>query len=629
MKKYRVVAIAILICTVLVEATCNGKNETVEVPATASYRDTALPVEERVEDLLSLMTLKEKVAQMAQAVIYRASPQDTKTWALGSILSGGGDHPRSGISAKDWLDHCNEYQKAAISTRLGIPLLYGIDSVHGCAKMGGATVFPHNIGLGAANDPELVERIGRITATETAAGGIHWNFSPCIAVSRDERWGRAYESYSESPGIVARLGSAYVRGHEAGRLSDRETIASCPKHYFADGGAEWGTSPHGIDRGNSSLPEDELRRIHLAPYIAAMKENPATVMISFSSIHNEKMHSNKQWIDVLRSELGFTGLIVSDWAGHTEIDGPDKFAQAINAGIDMIMIPEDYQLFITEVVGNVEDGTISITRIDEAVRRILTLKFEMGLFENPFADDSLIPLVGSDEHMAVARDAVRKSLVLLENKNTVLPLSANSTIALVGTKAKDLGALCGGWTIYWGGYSEYETLHPWLEQNSARAVANNERVNGMDLLTAFTERRGSTSILYSEDGSDITGADCAVVVVGEKPYTEMTGDTDSLALSKLDIDRVRTAKGQGLPVVVVVISGRPLILDSILPYCDAVVAAWLPGSMAGPGIADVLFGDYNFTGKLSVTWPESMDQLPINVGDGKEGLYPFGYGLSY
>ena len=325
MKRYKVIPLAILICTVLVEATCNGKNETVEVPATASYRDTALPVEERVEDLLSRMTLKEKVAQMAQAVIYRASPQDTKTWALGSILSGGGDHPRSGISAKDWLDHCNEYQKAAISTRLGIPLLYGIDSVHGCAKMGGATVFPHNIGLGAANDPELVERIGRITATETAAGGIHWNFSPCIAVSRDERWGRAYESYSESPGIVARLGSAYVRGHEAGRLSDRETIASCPKHYFADGGAEWGTSPHGIDRGNSSLPEDELRRIHLAPYIAAMKENPATVMISFSSIHNEKMHSNKQWIDVLRSELGFTGLIVSDWAGHTEIDGPDKF----------------------------------------------------------------------------------------------------------------------------------------------------------------------------------------------------------------------------------------------------------------------------------------------------------------
>lgn len=629
MKKHLIIAVSLFFIFGMLQAACTGKMDEAEVPGDVPYRNPEIAVADRVEDLLSRMTLEEKIAQMAQAVIYRASPQDTKKFALGSILSGGGDHPNTGLSARDWLDHCNEYQKAALSTRLGIPILYGIDAVHGCAKMGGATVFPHNIGLGAANDPGLVEKIGRITAIETAAGGIHWNFAPCIAVARDERWGRTYESFSESPDIVSVLGAAYVRGHEAGLLSDRASIASCPKHYFADGGAEWGTSQYGIDRGNSTLPEDELRRIHLAPYAAVMKENPATIMISFSGIHGEEMHASKKWIDVLRNELGFTGLIVSDWAGHTELEGENKLAQSINAGIDMIMIPENYRMFISEVTGNVENGIISRARIDEAVRRILALKFEMGLFEQPFTDDSLIALVGSDAHMTVARDAVRKSLVLLEHTNKVLPLDPKKKIALVGTKAKDLGALSGGWTIYWGGYSEYETLHHYLEGNSKRAIANNERVKGSDILSAFTDRIGKNSVIYSDDGANIAGADCAVVVIGEKPYVEFTGDSANLALGKKDIERVKNAKEQGVPVVVVLISGRPLILDSILPYCDAIVAAWLPGSMAGPGITDVLFGDYNFTGKLPCTWPKSMDQIPINDGDGKKGLYPFGYGLAY
>lgn len=629
MKKHLIIAVSLFLIFGMLQAACTGKMDEAEVPGAVPYRNPEIAVADRVEDLLSRMTLEEKVAQMAQAVIYRASPQDTQKFALGSILSGGGDHPHTGLSARDWLDHCNEYQKAALSTRLGIPILYGIDAVHGCAKMGGATVFPHNIGLGAANDPGLVEQIGRITAIETAAGGIHWNFAPCIAVARDERWGRTYESFSESPDIVSVLGAAYVRGHEAGLLSDRASIASCPKHYFADGGAEWGTSQYGIDRGNSTLPEDELRRIHLAPYAAVMKENPATIMISFSGIHGEEMHASKKWIDVLRKELGFTGLIVSDWAGHTELEGENKLAQSINAGIDMIMIPENYRMFISEVTGNVENGIISRARIDEAVRRILALKFEMGLFEQPFTDDSLIALVGSDAHMTVARDAVRKSLVLLEHTNKVLPLDPKKKIALVGTKAKDLGALSGGWTIYWGGYSEYETLHHYLEGNSKRAIANNERVKGSDILSAFTDRIGKNSVIYSDDGANIAGADCAVVVIGEKPYVEFTGDSANLALGKKDIERVKNAKEQGVPVVVVLISGRPLILDSILPYCDAIVAAWLPGSMAGPGITDVLFGDYNFTGKLPCTWPKSMDQIPINDGDGKKGLYPFGYGLAY
>ncbi len=629
MKRVSPCIVITMICSIVFTFSCVSTRKNVEaISAEAKYKNASLPVEERIDDLMSYMTLDEKVAQMAQAVVYVASPADAKSYGLGSILVGGGDHPGSGLKAKDWLNFYNEYQKAAMQTRLGIPILFGVDAVHGNAKIEGATVFPHNIGLGATNDAALVEKIGRITAIESRAAGLHWNFAPCVAVARDERWGRTYESFSESPDIVSALGIAYVHGLENGNRAAQNSMAACVKHYFADGGAEWGSGPHGIDRGNSTLSDEDVRKIHLAPYVAALKEKPASVMISFSGIGGEEMHGNKKWIDVLKQELKFNGIIISDWAGHKELKGENLFAQSINAGMDMIMIPEEYPDFVVDVPQNVKDGIITKERIDEAVRRILRVKFEMGLFEKALADESQLNTVGCDEHMNVAREAVRKSLVLLKNENTALPLLKTEKVAIVGTKAKDMGVLCGGWTLYWGGYSEYEPLVAQLEQNSRRVKSSGLAVKGKNILEAFTATAGA-SVLYSDDGSAIDGAKKAIVVIGEVPYAEFFGDSKDLSVSKADVDKIKKLKAQGISVIAVIVSGRPMIISEIEADCDAIVAAWLPGSMAGPGIADVLYGDYDFSGKLSFTWPKDMAQLPINVGDGKEGLYPFGYGLRY
>jgi beta-glucosidase len=629
MKRASLSIVLSFISILLVASSCISTRKNLEIiPAEAKYKNASLSIEERVDDLLTYMTLDEKVGQMAQAVNYVASPKDVKEYALGSILFGGSDHPQSGSKAKDWLNSYNEYQKSAMQSRLGIPILLGVDAVHGNARIEGATVFPHNIGLGAANDAALVEKIGRITAIESRAAGIHWNFAPCIAVARDERWGRTYESYSESPEIPSVLGASYVRGLENGNRAASTSMAACLKHYFADGGAEWGTGMRGIDRGNSTLSDEELRQIHLAPYVAALKEKPASVMISFSGIQGVEMHGNKKWIDVLKQELQFDGIVISDWAGHKELKGNDLFAQSINAGIDMVMIPEEYPTFIMDVAQNVKDGIITEQRIDDAVRRILRIKFEMGLFEQPLAEESQLNTVGCDEHMDVARDAVRKSLVLLKNEESALPLSKTEKIAIVGTKAKDMGIMCGGWTLYWGGYSEYEKLSASLEQNSQRVKSSGVAVKGKNILDAFTETAGST-VIYSDSGSVIDGVKKAIVVIGELPYVEFEGDSKDLSVTKEDVAKIKKLKAQGLSVIAVIVSGRPLIISDIEADCDAIVAAWLPGSMAGPGLADVLYGDYDFSGKLSFTWPKDMSQLPINVGDGKEGLYPFGYGLRY
>ncbi len=631
MKRYKVsplITIVMLCGIALALSCCGGKKSLAQIPANAKYRNAALPTQERIDDLMSYMTLEEKVAQMAQAANYVASPADAKRYGLGSILCGGSDHPRSGLKAKDWLQFYNDYQTAATQSRLGIPILFGVDAVHGNAKVEGATVFPHNIGLGAANDAVLVEKIGRVTAIESRAGGMHWNFAPCVAVARDERWGRTYESYSESPDIVSALGTAFVRGLENGNRAEPNSMAACVKHYFADGGAEWGSSPYGIDRGNSTLSDEELRKIHLAPYVAALKEKPASVMISFSGVGGEEMHANKKWIGVLKDELAFEGIIISDWAGHTELKGKNLFAQSINAGIDMMMIPDEYQRFIREVTQNVKDGVISKKRVDEAVSRILRVKFEMGLFEKALADESLLGTVGSDEHMALAREAVRKSLVLLKNDKAALPLSKSDKIAVVGTKAKDMGVLCGGWTFYWGGYSEHEKLADMLEQNSQRVKGSGIAVKGKNILDAFSETSGA-KVLYSDDGSAIAGAKKAIVVIGEVPYAEFNGDSKDLSIKKEDVEKIKKVKAQGIPVIALILSGRPLIISEIEADCEAIVAAWLPGSMGGPGIADVFYGEYDFSGKLPFTWPKDMSQLPINEGDGKQGLYPFGYGLRY
>ena len=578
----------------------------------APYRDPALPVEKRVDDLMARMTLDEKIGQMTQA--DHASLKDgseVDTLFLGSVLSGG-DSELPDVSANAWRAHTERLQKRALGTRLGIPLIYGIDAVHGHANVRGAVVFPHNIGLGCTRNPKLVEEASAVTAREVAGTGMHWNFAPCIAVPLDDRWGRTYEGFGETAELAVTLGAAAVRGLQGTDLSAPGRVLATAKHYVGDGGTR-----NGVDRGDTVADEDTLRKVHLAGYVAAIKAGAGSIMVSYSSWNGEKMHGHRRLItDVLRGELGFQGVIVSDWNGIDELPGTEaeRIASAVNAGIDMMMVPDKYREFISGTKANVEAGRIPTARIDEAVRRILTIKFRLGLFERPFGDPSLAAKIGSPEHRAVARQAVRESQVLLINRNSALPLSPSiSSISVSGRAADDLGMQCGGWTITWQG-------------------APGRPTDGTTVLEAIKKAAPKASIVHAKAGDPLPKADVAVVVIGEPPYAEMKGDRPELSLDPADIAAVKQAKQSGSRVVVVLFSGRPLILEPILDDIDGLIAAWLPGT-EGDGIADVLFGTYNPTGKLSVTWPRTMSQEPINVGPNGEkpqgALFDYGFGLSY
>ena len=581
---------------------------------TARYKDGSLTPEERARDLLSYMSLEEKIGQIAMVDRqFLVTESDISTYKLGALLSGGGSGPYKN-TPEEWKHMVEEYQKQALSTRLGIPILYGIDAVHGHNNVYGATIFPHNIGLGATHNAALVEKIGRATALEVAATGIHWTFAPCVAVPQDERWGRTYEGFSEDPEVVAELGAALIRGFQGSSerftLSSPDTILATAKHFVGDGATE-----EGIDRGNAILSEDGLAKIHLRPYVEAVKNGVATIMVSFSSINGIKMHSNRHLIiDVLRGELGFDGLLVSDWAAHSELPGTfeDQLATTINAGLDMIMIPDNYMDFTSTMKRLVKDGRISIARIDDAVYHILLTKFRLGLFDNPFAVSAPLEVVGSSEHRALARQAVRESLVLLKNEKSLLPLKRGSSIAVVGRKADDLGVQCGGWTISWqgnrGNITEGTTLLEGLR-----------RVAGED-----------TNITYFKDltDDDKLESDVIVVVVGEYPYAEMKGDSKSLQLSSSDLQLIKKASEYGTPVIVVLLSGRPLIITEALEYCDAFLVAWLPGS-EGAGIADILMGDFKPKGKLPFGWPRSVSSLPLKMEEEEKALYPINFGLTF
>lgn len=576
----------------------------------SAYRNPALPVSERVSDLLSRMTLEEKVGQMAQADRqFLESDEDIARYALGSILSGGGSAP--GVNtAEAWVEMYDGFQKSALSSRLGIPVIYGIDAVHGNNNVRGATIFPHQIGLGATGDADLVERIARATAVEVAATGIDWNFAPCLAVPQDERWGRTYEGYGEEPALVSRLGAAAVRGYQGESLSDGTTILATAKHFIADGGTAGGR-----DRGESTLSDAELREIHLPPYVDSVAAGVGSVMTSYSSVNGKKMHGNGELIQgLLREELGFAGFVVSDWAGLEELPGDyeEQVAAGINAGIDMVMIPEDYKGFIETTLALVRSGAISETRIDEAVSRILTAKFELDLFERPFADRSLLSEVGSAEHRKLAREAVSKSLVVLKNED-VLPLKPEGLkkLLVTGPLADNLGAQCGGWTISWQG-------------------ENGATTEGTTILEALRSALGEDVEIYTSlKEAEGVQLDAAVVVIGERPYAEGRGDSKTLALPSSHIDTVKNVQVAGIPLVTVLISGRPLIVGDALEASDAFVAAWLPGT-EGSGVADVLLGSVSPSGKLPVSWPRSVAQVPINWGDTDyDPLFPFGYGLSW
>ncbi|XRQ12179.1 glycoside hydrolase family 3 protein [Actinomadura welshii] len=576
------------------------------------YLDPSRPVADRVDDLLSRMTLDEKIGQMTQAERGSVTGADITNYSLGSVLSGGGSAPAPN-TATGWADMYDRFQNAALATRLGIPLVYGVDAVHGHNNVHGATIFPHNIGLGAARDPELVQQIGRATAEEVSGTGIDWNFAPCLCVARNDRWGRTYESFGEVPGLPASM-ATLITGLQGSSLDAPGSVMATAKHYVGDGGTAGGD-----DQGDTRLSEAELREIHLPPFQEAVRRGVGSVMISFSSWNGEKVHGHRYLITtVLKEELGFRGLVVSDWNGIDQIDGRPGFTaaevrSAINAGIDMVMVPTEWRRFIAVLRAEVEAGRVPMSRIDDANRRILTKKVELGLFEAPLTDRGYTPTVGSADHRALARRAVRESQVLLKNSGDVLPLAKNDNrIFVAGKSADDIGNQSGGWTISWQGDSGPTTP-------------------GTTVLDGIRAAAGAGStVTYDSGGSGINGSyDVAVAVIGETPYAEGEGDRPgSLGLDRTDLATLNTLKASGVPIVVVLVSGRPLDIAAQLPDWDALVAAWLPGT-EGDGVSDVLFGDHAPTGELPMTWMRSADQQPINEGDGQTPLFPLGYGLTY
>jgi beta-glucosidase len=578
-------------------------------------------------EIVAKMTLAEKIGQMTQAeqqALKDAS--DIETLFIGSVLSGGDSDPKTN-SLQDWTDMYDQIQSHALKTRLKIPLLYGVDAVHGHNNVLGAVIFPHNIGLGATRNAKLVEEISRITAKEVRATGIHWAFAPCIAVPRDDRWGRTYEGFSEQPTLVAELGEAVVRGLQSGGLKNPLGVLACAKHYAGDGGTAYGTgmpskdAPGGrfpLDRGNTRGDEAALRKLYVDPYVPAIRAGVGSIMVSYNSWNGAKMSGHRRMLtDVLKKELGFDGFLVSDYNGIDELPGDYRsdVRDSVNAGMDMFMVPDKHREFITTLTSLVEAGEVPMARIDDAVSRILRVKIAMGLLEpswSPLADRSLHKSFGAQEHRKVARQAVRESLVLLKNDKQALPIQGVKRIHVAGRNADDLGAQCGGWTITWQGKRGPVTT-------------------GTTILAAIrrvAEPNGA-KVTYSADGAGAEGADVAIAVVGESPYAEFFGDQADLSLSAEDARTIATLRKAGIRVVTVVVSGRPLILGDALTASDAIVAAWLPGS-EGDGVADVLFGQYAPTGKLPFTWPRSMDQMPINFGDTPyDPAFAYGFGLTY
>lgn len=577
--------------------------------------------------LLARMTLEEKVGQMVQAEQSALREiTDIETYFLGSLLSGGNSDPKAGNTAKDWADLYDNVQSHALKTRLGIPILFGIDAVHGHSNVLGAVIFPHNIGLGCTRNPSLIERAMRVTAIEVRATGIQWAFAPCVTVPRDERWGRSYEGFGETPELARSLGGAAVRGLQGTNLKAPTSVLACAKHFVGDGGTTYGTGSrqektnlHILDRGDTRLSEQELKNLHMQGYITAIDAGVATIMPSYNSWNGQKCSGSKRLLtEILKGEMGFEGFLISDYNAIDELPGDYKsqIEQSTNAGMDMFMVPDKYRELYALLLELVKEGRIPMARVNDAVTRILRVKFAVGALDkgrSQLTDRALQTSVGSPEHRQVARECVRQSVVLLKNNDAVLPLSKKLTRIHVGGKsADDIGNQCGGWTISWQGQSGDVTT------------------GGTTILAALRQAAPSTTqITFSKDGTGGEGAGVGIVVVGETPYAETFGDQQDLNMAPEDIEAVRNMKKAGLRVVVVVLSGRPLIVSDILNDCDALVAAWLPGT-EGLGVSDVLLGKYKPTGKLSFSWPRTNEQLPINIGDRNYNpLFPYGFGLTY
>jgi beta-glucosidase len=602
------------------------------------YTDASQPVEKRIEDLLRRMTLDEKIGQMTQVEKNSIKPGDITKYYIGSILSGGGGSPEEN-TPQAWYAMVEGFQQGALATRLQIPLIYGVDAVHGHGNLLNATVFPHNIGLGATHNPELVEKIGRATAEEMLATGIPWNFAPVVAVVQDVRWGRTYEGYGEETELVTALGTAYLKGLQTLREEDDPVagqsifVLATPKHYLGDGATIWSSSrteDYELDQGNMQVPEELVRKLYLLPYQSAVEAGAMNVMASFSSWKGTKMHGEPYLLTkVLKDELGFQGFIVSDWQGMDQIYPDDYYASivtSVNAGVDMNMVPYDYVQFIETMKEAVNNGDIPESRVDEAVRRILRVKFALGLFERPMPDTKYQGTVRSREHLELARQAVRESLVLLKNENDALPLSKDaSVIFIAGEGANDIGLQSGGWTLEWLG-------KPGNENEGTTILGGIRSTAGAGTRVEYN-RDGNFSEFNDTEGNPLV-ADVGIVVLAEQPYAEGVGDRADISLSEEETSLITEMREQSETVIVILISGRPRVITEQLPLAEAWVAAWLPGTEGG-SIADVLFGDHPFTGKLSYSWPRANEQLPININNAadKTGcdapLFPFSYGLEY
>jgi beta-glucosidase len=614
----------------------------------APYENPRLPVKQRVNDLLSRMTLEEKVGQMTQAerdsIPTNVPPDQTPiaTLGLGSILSGGGSVPTPN-TPQAWADMIDRFQQAALSTRLHIPLIYGVDTVHGHGNLLGATVFPHNIGLGASRDPRLVEEIEHVAAEETRATGPQWAFAPCICAARDDRWGRTYESFSENPELVERMETA-IDGFQDRDISDPDRVLATAKHYAGDGDTEYdaskaNTGAYPIDQGIAVTTRRDFWRNALRQYVPAIKRHHVgSVMPSFSSVdwiedgigNPIKMHGNRELIEgLLKNHLDFKGFVISDWEGIHQLPGDysNQVKTGVNAGIDMFMEPHSAPQFVSTLLALVRSGDVTQARIDDAVRRILAKKFELGLFEHPFTPRQNMSKIGSPAHHRLARRAAAESQVLLTNRHHTLPVRGHKPVYVAGSNANSMGNQAGGWTLTWQGNS-------------------NHVIPGTTILDGIRElARGN--VTFSQDASaPVPRRATGIVVVGETPYAEGFGDVggprwgfdpgengvlrppQTMQLSAADKAAVDKVCAAARRCVVVVVSGRPLIIDRAQrDEIDALVAAWLPGS-EGAGVADTLFGERAFTGRLPMTWPRSLDQEPINVGDRNYNpLFPYGWGL--
>ena len=584
-------------------------------------------VEKKVSDILSTMTLEQKIAQMIQPEIRNITVEDMRKYGFGSYLNGGGAFPNNDKHAtpEDWVALAEKLYQASVDDSLdgsSIPTMWGTDAVHGHNNVIGATLFPHNIGLGAANNPDLVEKIAHITAKEVMATGIDWVFAPTVAVVRDDRWGRTYESYSEDPAIVREYAASVVKGLQGSAdkdfLSDQRVISTV-KHFVGDGGTVGGD-----DQGNNVASEQDLFDIHAQGYVGGLTAGAQSVMASFNSWNGDKLHGHKYLLtDVLKDQMGFDGFVVGDWNGHGQVKGcnNEDCAQAINAGLDIFMVPNDWKVLYDNTLAQVKDGTIAMSRIDDAVRRILRVKVRAGLFDKPSPANRPLSgdrsLIGKAENREIAAQAVRESLVLLKNKNKTLPLSAGKRILVAGDGADNIGKQSGGWSITWQGTNNTNDDFP-----GGTSI--------YDGIKQHAESAGGDAIL-SVDGSFEEKPDVAIVVFGEEPYAEGHGDRETLIYqhgSKKDLALLEKLKSQGIPVVSVFISGRPMWVNAELNASDAFVAAWLPGS-EGAAVADVLFGKQDFKGKLSFSWPSEPQQI-VNKGDETyEPLLPYGFGLTF